>query len=616
MKTALNWFSVVAALIAVSCAKEMVSFHVSDARYGTLVACWADDPESRTAIQPDGTTVMWTGEERINVFFGPEYGAEFVSMRYGNRKETEFAGLFPKESADGPALFPEIWALYPYDGNAVCDGETIQMAIPSHQEVKMGSFVDNFFPAIAKTADPEQPLTFYNVCGGACFSVTEVGIGMITFTALGGEALAGTFKVGFNASGEPEVSSVQEGFDTVVLMAPEGGFSPGKTYYVTFIPQTLSAGLSVTLQKGRSSAERNIERSITVNRSRFGRLDGVDEGLVYVEDVSDPNPADIILFADARVKAECVAAFDTDGDGELSYQEAAAVTSIKGVFHSKLGTSFDEFRYFTGIREIPQSCFSNWALLKRITLPEGVVAIGANAFWGCRSLKSLNIPTTLTSVGLRAFHECKSLTEVSVGSLTQWLDLKFPSIGINTVEYYETFPFYASGEGHLLIDGVEPTFVMIPDNCTEIREFAFTRCQSIKEVMLSSATRRIGVNVFGGCKNLTRVHIPDIRYWIDLDLSCSLFVTSHDGHIYVSGEEIKEIVIPESVSHLGDYTFRYCTGLESIIMESIIPPTIGPYTFYGTTCPIYVWEGCIDLYLSDPNWKDYWKQLTANPNNP
>ena len=99
MKTALNWFSVAAALIAVSCAKEMVSFHVSDARYGTLVARWADDPESRTAIQPDGTTVMWTGEERINVFFGPEYGAEFVSMRYGNRKETEFVGLFPKESA-------------------------------------------------------------------------------------------------------------------------------------------------------------------------------------------------------------------------------------------------------------------------------------------------------------------------------------------------------------------------------------------------------------------------------------------------------------------------------------------------------------------------------------
>lgn len=316
MKTALNWFSVAAALIAVSCAKEMVSFHVSDARYGTLVACWADDPESRTAIQPDGTTVMWTGDEHINVFFGPGVSSKFVSPRYGKRKTADFTGPVPMDSG---SFYPEIWAFYPYDDHAVCDGESICLRIPSRQEAKMGSFVDNFFPAIGKTPAMDEPLTFYNVCGGACFSVTEVGIGKITFKALGGEALSGTFRAGFDSFGKPGVLQVVEGSDSVVMMAPEGGFSPGKTYYVTFIPQTLSAGLSVTMQKGRSSVERRIERELLVNRSRFGRLDGVDEGLVYVEDTSEPNPSDIILFADARVKADCVAAFDMDWDGELSY---------------------------------------------------------------------------------------------------------------------------------------------------------------------------------------------------------------------------------------------------------------------------------------------------------
>ena len=33
-----------------------------------------------------------------------------------------------------------------------------------------------------------------------------------------------------------------------------------------------------------------------------------------------------IQFADAAVKSLCVSAWDTDGDGELSYAEAAAVT--------------------------------------------------------------------------------------------------------------------------------------------------------------------------------------------------------------------------------------------------------------------------------------------------
>ena len=615
MRTVFQWFFAVFAVLAVSCAKETGGgVSTFDTRFRTLYARWAEEPESRTEIQADGTTVMWTGEERINVFFGSEYMAEFVSSRYGKRRETEFTGLVPEGSLSGPSFPAEVWALYPYEEAAVCDGESICFSVPDEQAAKIGSFADNLFPAIARISGPDQPLSFYNVCGGACFSISEESIGSITFESIDGEALSGTVRVAFDAAGKPTVLQVIKGVDTVVITAPEGGFIPGKLYYATFLPGTHPQGLSIQIRKGRAVAERVTGRSITVNRSRFGRLGNLDQELEYWEDTSTPEPSDIILFSDARVKADCVAAFDTDGDGELSYQEAAAATSLAGVFHSKLGTSFDEFRYFTGIREIPKSCFSNWALMKRITLPEGLVSIGENAFWGCRSLKSLNIPTTLTDIGLRAFRNCVSLTEVSVGSLTQWLDLKFPSI--DRADYEDTFPFYASGEGHLLIDGVEPTSVMIPDNCTEIREFAFTRCQSIKEVNLSSAIRKIGVNVFGGCNNLTRVHIPDIRYWIELDLSCSLFVTSHDGHIYVSGEEIKDIVIPESITKLGNYTFRYCTGLESIVMESVIPPTIGTYTFYGTTCPIYVWDVSLDLYLSDTNWQGYREQLRINPNSP
>jgi hypothetical protein len=337
---------------------------------------------------------------------------------------------------------------------------------------------------------------------------------------------------------------------------------------------------------------------------------------VYVEDVSDPNPADIILFADARVKAECVAAFDTDGDGELSYQEAAAVTSIKGVFQSKLGTSFDEFRYFTGITEIPDGCFKDWALLKRITLPEGVVSIGDNAFWGCRSLKSMNISTTLSDIGFQAFHDCTSMTEISVGNLTQWLDLKFPSI-INTIEYYESFPFWASGEGHLLIDGIEPTSITIPDGFSTVRVNAFLNVHSIIEVTLPVLVKTIGNAAFSECPHLTKVNFDSIQQWIDLGYDGGdFFDTSKEGHIFVSGEEIKSVTVPESVTTLGPNAFSYCSGLDCIILEPIIPPAIGSRAFLGITCPVYVWEGCIDLYLSDSNWKNCWKLLRVNPNTP
>lgn len=252
--------------------------------------------------------------------------------------------------------------------------------------------------------------------------------------------------------------------------------------------------------------------------------------------------------------------------------------------------------------------------MKRITLPEGLVSIGTNAFWGCRSLKSLNFPQTLSSIGLRAFHECISLTEVSVGSLTQWLDLKFPSI--DRADYEDTFPFCASGEGHLLISGKESVSVIIPEGYTEIREYAFFNCQSITEVNIPCTTKRVGDGAFGGCTNLTRVHLPNLQHWVDLNYSGSFFLSSHEGHIYASGDEIKEVTVPESVSSFGFGAFSYCTGLECIILEPILPPAIGAYAFRGISCPVYVWEGCIDVYLSDPTWKDCWILLKVNPNMP
>ena len=50
----------------------------------------------------------------------------------------------------------------------------------------------------------------------------------------------------------------------------------------------------------------------------------------------------IISFADATVKSLCVANWDTNGDGEISYTEAAAVKNIGIVFRYKAITSFNE----------------------------------------------------------------------------------------------------------------------------------------------------------------------------------------------------------------------------------------------------------------------------------
>ena len=60
-----------------------------------------------------------------------------------------------------------------------------------------------------------------------------------------------------------------------------------------------------------------------------------------------------ITFADSNVKALCVQHWDGNGDGELSTDEAAAVTTLGSVFkENKSITSFEELRFFTGLTVI------------------------------------------------------------------------------------------------------------------------------------------------------------------------------------------------------------------------------------------------------------------------
>lgn len=114
--------------------------------------------------------------------------------------------------------------------------------------------------------------------------------------------------------------------------------------------------------------------------------------------------ADNITFADANVKALCVANWDTDNDGELSTEEAAAVTSFGTVFKGKKNiTTFDEMRYFTGVTEIGENSFSGSSIGPTLNIPGTVKKIGECAFKSCKSLKRIRIEEGIEVISLDAF---------------------------------------------------------------------------------------------------------------------------------------------------------------------------------------------------------------------
>lgn len=182
--------------------------------------------------------------------------------------------------------------------------------------------------------------------------------------------------------------------------------------------------------------------------------------------------ADNITFADANVKALCVANWDTDNDGELSMEEAAAVTTLGTVFKGKTNiTTFDELRYFTGVTTIGEYAFSGSSIGPTLTIPGTVKTIGNYAFNNCRSLTRIILQEGVESVGWHTFSGPisflslpASLTTMSSMAVDPYVNAD-PSSGIfipegdlwvyvhsKTPATINEFAFYyLFGEGHLVV---------------------------------------------------------------------------------------------------------------------------------------------------------------------
>ena len=98
-----------------------------------------------------------------------------------------------------------------------------------------------------------------------------------------------------------------------------------------------------------------------------------------------------ITFSDTKAQAICLENWDADGDGELTFEEAQAVTEIGEVFRGKVMSTFEEFKYFTSVTTIPDNAFRNASDLQILYLPSSVTTISSSAFTACSKLDYLVI---------------------------------------------------------------------------------------------------------------------------------------------------------------------------------------------------------------------------------
>ena len=150
--------------------------------------------------------------------------------------------------------------------------------------------------------------------------------------------------------------------------------------------------------------------------------------------------------------------------------------------------------------------------------------------------------------------------------------------------------------------------VTIPDSITSIGDYAFYGCTSLASVMIPDSVITIGSNAFRECTSLTGVYITDLSAWCKIQftgvysnpLGCA-------QNLYLNGTLLTTVVIPDSVTSIGDYAFHRCSSLISITIPDSVT-SIGSSAFYGctslTSVPIpdsvtsiasYAFYGCTSL---------------------
>lgn len=292
----------------------------------TISAYRADFPETKTQRDESDGSVLWTPDDAISLFYGSgtNGGNRFVSTGTEVSRVTNFTGTIGviTGGADVSVEDTYFWGLYPYDATAVCDGSSIVTTLPSQQEAVPSTFATNLFPSVGRAQG--LSMGFYNICGGVRFTVTKEGLKSVTLKAIGGEALTGKARIGFE-NGVPKVLEITDGSDEITLTAPDGKFlEVGKYYYFITFPQSLSQGIRMKFET--FTEEGTYERqtsSLTIKRSIFGTLNNVDQNVVYAKKTGN------IPIEDPSFKTWLVQhGYDHNSDGEISYTEADVIENL------------------------------------------------------------------------------------------------------------------------------------------------------------------------------------------------------------------------------------------------------------------------------------------------
>ena len=240
------------------------------------------------------------------------------------------------------------------------------------------------------------------------------------------------------------------------------------------------------------------------------------------------------------------------------------------------------------VTSIGESAFELCTGLTSITIPNGVTSIGGNAFQDCYGLTSITIANSVTSIGESAFYYCSGLKHMYV----EWeepisiLGDVFDDVALSEVNLHipcRTRTAYQTADvwkdfGSITEGIASGTCGAQGDNltwniCNSILTIKgtgamanytssspapwYSHISNIKDVVIEENVTSIGNYAFSGCTSLTSVTISNS-------------VSSIGSYAFSSCKNLTSIELPHSVINVGNAAFNACTGLTSLIFSKSI----------------------------------------------
>ena len=307
-------------------------------------------PDTRTSLNgPDANGVyktVWSSGDQIMVFSG-DLACRYILKSGENTNKGVFEGYGNSE---------DLVAVYPLSIGVSRTGATIEVGLPEVQEYVSGNIPLGAYPMLGIYGD--ETFSFRNLC--SVLKVPMFGdatVKSITFTPN---------NAGVKASGKAviNVNSTQLEMDdnskpSVKLDCPDVKLSAQPTDFHFVVPaQIYPGGFTLTIATDKGDVVKTLKSDITLDRSVLYPIEAFECKIDSKEN---------IIFEDANFKAYLVANFDTDGDGEISKEEALAITKI--IVGTKDIESLAGIEHMANLTEL--RCEGPWSFFEPEEDPEG-----------------------------------------------------------------------------------------------------------------------------------------------------------------------------------------------------------------------------------------------------